>query len=203
MATLRLIKPHESPAPAVEPEPVPIRLESLPTPLRAVVRDQPDGSLRIEAELPWLAIGTGIHAGSSHGGEERTAQVQDFDVEITSGGSARLVILTAPSQGARAQAAISAPRSRTGRLWSVVRGGLIIATAAACGYALAQLSSAKMALDPPRLAPLVSAPVPAPPPPVAAAPAPRAAPPSELELPAPPPPLPISHKLPGQSARNR
>src|SRR5689334_1504317 len=106
MPTLRLVEPHESPAPAEtgQPETVPIRLESLPAPLRAVVRDQPDGSLRIEAELPWLAVGTVVHAGPP-GGAERSAQVQDFDVEVTDGGSARLVILTATSPAGAAPAA--------------------------------------------------------------------------------------------------
>jgi len=73
---------------------VPIRLESLPTPLRAVVRDHTEGSIRIEAELPWLAIGTVVHAGGADG-TERTGQVSSFDVELTGEGSARLLIFAA------------------------------------------------------------------------------------------------------------
>jgi hypothetical protein len=70
---------------------VPIRLESLPTPLRAVVRDHTEGSIRIEAELPWLAVGTVVHAGNPDG-TERTGRVRSFDVELTGEGSARLLI---------------------------------------------------------------------------------------------------------------
>jgi hypothetical protein len=73
---------------------VPIRLESLPTPLRAVVRDHTEGSIRIEAELPWLAVGTVVHAGGADG-TERTGQVRSFDVELTREGSARLLIFAA------------------------------------------------------------------------------------------------------------
>jgi hypothetical protein len=73
---------------------VPIRLESLPTPLRAVVRDHTEGSIRIEAELPWLAVGTVVHAGGADG-TERTWQVRSFDVELTGEGSARLLIFAA------------------------------------------------------------------------------------------------------------
>jgi hypothetical protein len=185
MATLRLIEPHEHPAPdkppqTVQPrEEVPIRLESLPIPLRAVVRDQPDGSLRIEAELPWLAVGTAVHAGSPEGGE-RTAQVQDFDMEVTSGGSARLVILTAPPAGALAPAvARTQPQARR-HFRSLVGGALIAIAAAASGYAVGRLSPAKLALEAPRPAPLASA-----------LPVPPAAPPvAQAQLPAPPPPAP-------------
>jgi hypothetical protein len=159
MATLRLIKPHESAAPADgepsattpgRPETVSIRFGSLPAPLRAVVRDQRDGGLRIEAELPWLAVGTVVHGGPP-GGVERTAQVSAFEVEVTSGGSARLVILTAPPTSAvpPSPTASPPPPRPSLRLRKVLLGALVIVTAAAAGYFLGQLSSPAIVLEPP------------------------------------------------------
>jgi hypothetical protein len=113
MRTLRIVSREDPPRPVeghgrtqeVEASPpaesdgrrgeVPIRLESLPTPLRAVVRDHGEGGLRIEAELPWLSVGTVVHAAGADG-VERTGRVQSFDVELTGEGSARLLIFTAP-----------------------------------------------------------------------------------------------------------
>jgi hypothetical protein len=162
MPTLRLIKPSESPtlsdggagpqprissgATSNAPETVPIRLESLPTPLRAVVRDQPDGSMRIEADLPWLAVGTAVHAGPPGAGE-RTAKVHAFDVEVTSGGSARLVILTAPPAAA-VSVAPALPQRPARRGWRLLLGLIVIGMAAGTGYFLGQLSSPSMVLAP-------------------------------------------------------
>jgi hypothetical protein len=113
MRTLRIVSREDPPRPVeghgrtqeVEVSPpaesdgrrgeVPIRLESLPTPLRAVVRDHGEGGLRIEAELPWLSVGTVVHAAGADGAE-RTGRVRSFDVELTGEGSARLLIFTAP-----------------------------------------------------------------------------------------------------------
>jgi hypothetical protein len=185
MPTLRLIKKSESSAPAggesvsspsattSGPETVPIRFESLPTPLRAVVREQPDGALRIEAELPWLAVGTVVH-GSPPGGVERTAEVSSFDLEVTSGGSARLVVLTAPSGTVRSPAPARSPAPKR-RLLKVLLATLAIGAAAVAGYLVGQLSSPAMVLEAPW--------------PAAAAarlPAPPAPPPPEAEQPAAP-----------------
>jgi hypothetical protein len=110
MATLRLIKPEE-PTPASASSKAPedaspgsasdsdagrrsdarIRLDSLPTALRATIRERKDNLVTIEAELPWLAVGTVVHA-SGPDGTEQSGHVQSFDVEVTSAGSARLLI---------------------------------------------------------------------------------------------------------------
>src|SRR5438552_3273689 len=72
-----------------------IRLASLPTHLRAVIREQSEKGTIIAAELPWLAIGTPVQIQSSDG--ERAGSVQSFDVEVTAAGAARLLIFAAPS----------------------------------------------------------------------------------------------------------
>jgi len=93
MATLRLIKPREPGKPRASGRPgeTRIRLESLPTPVRAVVRDRSESGITIEAELPWLSIGTVVRVGDGDG-VEHAGRVHSFDVEVTSTGSARLLI---------------------------------------------------------------------------------------------------------------
>src|SRR2546430_1816888 len=134
MPTLRLTKPRPFSPPSEE---VPIKLESLPTPLRAVVRNQSESCLRIEAELPWLAIGTVVNVGSPEGGE-LTGRVQSFDVEVTSAGSARLVIFAglSPAGPASGDETGTRPRrrARTGR-WPLVLIAAFVIAAALSGYA--------------------------------------------------------------------
>jgi hypothetical protein len=113
---------------------VPIRLESLPTPLRAVVRDHGEGGLRIEAELPWLSVGTVVHAAGADGAE-RTGRVLSFDVELTGEGSARLLIF-AGLEGAEvpvADAPVRTHQPRAARRSPLLIAALVLG-AAVSGY---------------------------------------------------------------------
>lgn len=125
MATLRLIKPAP---PAVAPDEARIRLASLPTPLRAVVRDRSETCTTLAAELPWLAVGTPVNVELSDGSEQ-VGSVQSFDVEVTKSGSARLLIFAAPSPtGAHpAGARRSAPPRTSGRRWVTVAALVLVA----------------------------------------------------------------------------
>src|SRR5512146_1104815 len=71
--------------------PVRIKLGELPAPLRAVVRDESHGGILIEAELPWLTVGSAVQAEFSDG-REKAGRVHWFGVDATSAGSARLRI---------------------------------------------------------------------------------------------------------------
>jgi hypothetical protein len=73
-----------------------IKLESLPTLLRAVVSDLSDGGITIEAELPWLSVGTAVHA-ECPDGLAYDARVHHFDIDVTGSGTARLRIFAARS----------------------------------------------------------------------------------------------------------
>jgi hypothetical protein len=73
-----------------------IKLESLPALLRAVVSGVSDTGITIEAELPWLAVGTAVHADCPDG-VGYDARVQRFDLDVTSSGAARLRIFAALS----------------------------------------------------------------------------------------------------------
>lgn len=68
-----------------------IKLGALPAPLRAVVRDESHGGLLIEAELPWLTVGSDIQA-EFPDGREKGGRVHWFGVDATRAGSARLRI---------------------------------------------------------------------------------------------------------------
>jgi hypothetical protein len=150
MHTLRIVSRQETPRPVggqdrtqeveVSPPPdssggrgeVPIRLESLPTPLRAVVRDHAEGCLRIEAELPWLAVGTVVHAGNDDG-TDRVGRVRAFDVELTGEGSARLLIY-ATLAGAHLPATSLPKRARRPQRRSPVLIAAFVLGAAAAGW---------------------------------------------------------------------
>jgi hypothetical protein len=150
MATLRLIKPQEpaasmddagderaTPAP-IEPDrsgSVRIRLDSLPAPLRAVVRDRSEAGITIEAELPWLAVGTAVHADPPDDGGQQ-AWVQSFDVEVTSTGSARLLIYAGRSPRPRAPVAAGRQRVGRSRWWSRLAIAALVGAAAMTGYSL-------------------------------------------------------------------
>jgi hypothetical protein len=71
--------------------PVRIKLGDLPAPLRAVVRDESHGGILIEAELPWLTVGSAVQAEFSDG-REKAGRVHWFGVDATRAGSARLRI---------------------------------------------------------------------------------------------------------------
>jgi hypothetical protein len=157
MATLRLIEPHEPAVPQdpaserpkgeLAPRPMTadlptlgdarIRLASLPTPLRAVVRERSEKGITIAADLPWLAIGTPIEVLSSDGGEQ-TGSVQSFDVEVTSGGSARLLIFATPSDSPTSGARTPpGEQTRRRRRWPLMVAMVLVAAAAAIGGYLA------------------------------------------------------------------
>jgi hypothetical protein len=74
--------------------PARIKLESLPALLRAVVSGVSDAGITIEAELPWLSVGTAVHADCPDG-VAYDARVQRFDIEVTGAGTARLRIFAA------------------------------------------------------------------------------------------------------------
>ena len=72
-------------------QPVRIKLGELPAPLRAVVRDESHGGILIEAELPWLTVGSAVQAEFTDG-REKAGRVHWFGVDATRAGSARLRI---------------------------------------------------------------------------------------------------------------
>jgi hypothetical protein len=225
MATLRLIEPHEPAVPqdntsasqngAAASRPttrddlpvtgdVRIHLGSLPTPLRAVVREQSDDGITIAAELPWLAVGTPLQVQSPHG--ERAASVQSFDVEVTSAGSACLLIFAAPAAGLPAAIATSraiAPRAARRRRWPLLAAAVLVCAAAVGGYEAGQRASA-----PPPPAATAMSPSPAP---VVPAPEKTVAPPQEpravasptpvLDDPPAPPPPPWRARLKARARR--
>jgi hypothetical protein len=186
MATLRLIKPHEPAVPqgpasgtqTGEPASRPttadlpvlgdtrIRLASLSTPLRAAVLERSEKCITIAADLPWLAIGTPVEVLSSDGGEQ-TGTVQSFDVEATSGGSARLLIFATPS-GSPASAAQNSPSGQPTRQrrWPLVLATVVVAAAAIGGYLAGQrsvsqpvsLSGVTIPVPPASAVPVVEAP---------------------------------------------
>jgi hypothetical protein len=120
------------------PGEVQIRLESLRTRMRAVVREHSKDCLRIEAELPWLAIGTVLHADNADG-VEQTARVQSFEVDVTSAGSARLLIFATTRPGSQPAQPPSRQRTRS-RLRSRVLVGLLLVATCLGGYAFGRLS---------------------------------------------------------------
>src|SRR6185503_19095960 len=69
-----------------------IRLAALPAPLRAVARDQSEEGLILEAELPWLKLGSEISAELGPG-QSRTGRVRWVGLDVTRAGAARLRIL--------------------------------------------------------------------------------------------------------------
>lgn len=82
-----------------------IKLSALPAPLRSVVRDESHGGMLIEAELPWLTVGSEVQA-EFPDGREKAGRVHWFGVDATSAGSARLRIfvdLSATNEGVPVQ----------------------------------------------------------------------------------------------------
>lgn len=84
-----------------------IRLPSLPAPLRAVARDQTDRGLMLEAELPWLTLGSEIVAELS---PDRAVEgtVRWVGLDVTRAGHARLRIFV-EVQGEDPQHSIAPP----------------------------------------------------------------------------------------------
>jgi hypothetical protein len=109
-----------------------IKFDSLPTALRAVVSDATDVGITIEAELPWLSVGTGLHTDCPNG-LEYTAHVQSFDLDVTGSGTARLRIFAALSAPGQTRADVPTnrrPRQPTRpRLRRLLAFGAFVATA--------------------------------------------------------------------------
>jgi hypothetical protein len=151
-STLRLVESHETEAPAqkrsrthgdlpaamagADNNPsaakARIKFDSLPTVLRAVVSDASDNGITIEAELPWLTVGTALQADCPNG-VEYTARVHSFDLDVTGSGAARLRIfaaLSAPAQPHAAAPPSKRPRQPTRpRLRRLLAFGAFVATA--------------------------------------------------------------------------
>ena len=88
-------------APAAPGTDVRVRLESLPVPLRVTAGDHWSSGIAIEAELPWLAIGTALDVELPDGGQ-RGGRIQSFEVDVTSTGAACLRIFADLSSGSGA-----------------------------------------------------------------------------------------------------
>jgi hypothetical protein len=85
-------------APAPRGTELRVRLESLPVPLRVAAGGHWETGMAIEAELPWLALGTALDV-ELPGGGQRGGRIQAFEVDVTPSGSACLRIfadLSAP-----------------------------------------------------------------------------------------------------------
>lgn len=123
-------------------KPVRIKLGDLPAPLRAVVRDESHGGILIEAELPWLTVGSAVQAEFSDG-REKAGRVHWFGVDATRAGSARLRIFVDLSS-ADAPAGTQLPDlgdlgrpRRSVRSWLLATAVLVI-VASAVVYVLAR-----------------------------------------------------------------
>jgi hypothetical protein len=99
-----------------------IKLDSLPAPLRAVVRDESHGGILLEAELPWLTVGSEIQT-EFPDGREKAGRVHWFGVDATRVGSARLRIFVDLSSADAAEprqlpdVADLEPKRASGRAW--------------------------------------------------------------------------------------
>jgi hypothetical protein len=108
-----------------------IKFDSLPTALRAVVRDASEMGITIEAELPWLSVGTAVHADCPNG-VAYTARVHSFELDVTGSGTARLRIFAAPSGQEQGQVDLASrhPRRPTRpQLRRLLAVGAFVATA--------------------------------------------------------------------------
>jgi hypothetical protein len=88
----RLVEKRRRDVTGVQPlRDVRIRLPSLPSPLRAVARDQTEHGIMLEAELPWLKLGSAV---TTELGPDRVQAgvVRWVGLDVTRAGSARLRI---------------------------------------------------------------------------------------------------------------
>jgi uncharacterized protein (TIGR02266 family) len=132
-----------------------IRLPSLPAPLRAVARDQTDRGLMLEAELPWLTLGSEIVAELT---PDRAVEgtIRWVGLDVTRAGHARLRIfveVVGDDRPATAPAPVFLP-SKTGPLPSLpppskARSPLLTALGVAGAMALAAGSTALILRAPP------------------------------------------------------
>ena len=121
-----------------------MKFDSLPMALRAIAREKSDRHMIFEAELPWLAIGTGVSAESA-AGVGRAGRVDSFDIEVTSSGSARLVIVADISLAGSARSAIPSrsrppPRTVVVRWVALPVAAFVLAVGVLLAYALGRQS---------------------------------------------------------------
>lgn len=142
-----------------------IKLGALPGPLRAVVRDESHGGILIEAELPWLSVGSDIQA-EFPDGREKAGRVHWFGVDATRAGSARLRIFVdlasangpAPTQLPDVEHGVRPRRNR--RAWAVATVVLAI-IASSVLYAFARRPAKPILLPSPIEAERAASPAPA------------------------------------------
>jgi hypothetical protein len=111
-----------TPVPTAAPSGVRVMLDSLPVPLRVTAGDQSEGGMAFEAELPWLAVGTGLNV-QLPSGVKQTGRIHSFEMGVTPTGSARLRIFAeiSPRESLPSEAlARPAPRGETRRARSSV-----------------------------------------------------------------------------------
>src|SRR5215475_4173806 len=68
-----------------------IKLAGLPAPLRAVARDLSEQGVMLEAELPWLKLGSAVSTEVAPG-RERTGRLKWVGIDVAPSGAARLRI---------------------------------------------------------------------------------------------------------------
>ena len=103
-----------TPVPTSAPSDVRVMLDSLPVPLRVTAGDQSEGGIAFEAELPWLAVGTGLNV-QLPSGVKQTGRIHSFEMGVTPTGSARLRIFAEISpRGCKPTEALARPASRPG-----------------------------------------------------------------------------------------
>ena len=85
-----------TPVPTSAPSDMRVTLDSLPVPLRVTAGDQSEDGIAFEAELPWLAVGTGVDVELPNG-VHQTGWIHSFDMGVTPTGSARLRIFAGVS----------------------------------------------------------------------------------------------------------
>ncbi len=120
-----------------------IKLAALPAPLRAVMRDESHGGMLIEAELPWLTVGSEIQA-EFPDGREKAGRVHWFGVDATRAGSARLRIFVdlassnapSPTQLPDVEHLVRPRRKRWA--WAAVATMVVIAVASGVIYLFAR-----------------------------------------------------------------
>jgi hypothetical protein len=139
-----------------------MKLGALPAPLRSIVRDESHGGMLIEAELPWLTVGSEIQA-EFPDGREKAGRVHWFGVDATSAGSARLRIfvdLSSAGEGVPVRlpdlAELAGTRARRWP-WALATGILMMATAVVV-YTLARRPAQPAALPSPVVAQPAAAP---------------------------------------------
>lgn len=187
-----------------------IKLESLPAPLRAVVRDQSHGGILLEAELPWLTVGSQVET-EFPDGKQQVGRVHWFGVDATRAGSARMRIFVDLSGRAARNGRIPDPEPVHGEArvprWRALAIAAVIGAAAAVGYFVGRhrsvaVSSRPAATAPVRTPQLAPAPTtPPPPPPTSLA---TAAPNATPEAPKPAQSKPAAaHAKPKRKHRNR